>query len=205
MTFDGHQKAGIALGTLTTVYVLGFLGFFPQSIAFLNENQGAVMGVAALITACATVALVFLNRASWRLYEREMERDEANRVRLTAECERAKRRIEFVQLDWEQVLATRDEPIQQSFLLNHALDRTRDLLSDLEPDVARWIQEARRPDVARRLGGIKQSIYTARAVVPTENQDPTRHDDPGNLAERINVVLDVLKSTAGLALKVLDK
>lgn len=189
-----------ALGLLALAIAL-FGGLLDPLIHELNKNSGAIMALAAVVTAGATVLLVFLNRATWGLYQRELDQDKANRIRLAGECREAERRVRVARRQWERFQDRDLEDIREALHFNHALQRTQDLLEDLEPSVERWTQEVRTPDLARLFSLIRQSRTSAELTLPREDQDPTELHSLVEWAEFIEPALHLLETNLEIGRK----
>lgn len=114
MRTTGDQVAIGALSALSLMVAIGG-GFLDPLIDALNSNSGAIMVVAATLTAGVTVALVFLNRSSWRLYELERNRDEAIQARIADECSRAQSKVSRLARRWRRIEFPGENQIVEAF------------------------------------------------------------------------------------------
>lgn len=169
--------AGIAALLVIGLLVALYGGLLEEEIAALNENSGAVMALAATVTAAATLALAWLNRSTWKLYQLERERDSANQLRIAERCKRAASRSQYVEQNWEELSETdwsdlRTEGERPVLTFRVQLDRTRELLADLDQSLSRWVRECRDPEAVKSLIRAHRAVRSAKGSLPDESEDP---------------------------------
>lgn len=168
-------------------------GLLDPIIHSFNENQGAVMGFAALVTAGATVVLAILNRSSWKLYELERKRVRSTRVRIADRCRQAHSRVQRLRRRWAEFGDQAGQnPIQDALMFNWYIEQTQEMLDDLKPDVSAWSQECREPEATRWLVRARRTCDTARRSLPDEPGDWDRHPME-DWVEWIDAPLDLLE------------
>lgn len=174
-------------------------GLLDEEIAALNRNSGAVMAVAASLTALATGVLAWLNQSTRKLYELEQKRSQANEVRIAGECGRAQSDIESWHRRWERYADEfGDSPIEDALRFNIYLEETRTKIEQLEGDVEGWTRSTNDPDAVYWLGLVTRSTDIALLAIPDEDTDLTRQGFD-EWAEKIAEALDHVSENLELA------
>lgn len=185
---------GIASLLLLALLVALFGGFLDPLIGALNENSGAVMGIASLITAAATVFLVLMNRASWKLYELERDRVEANELRIAESCRRLKALASGTADNWRKYLRMEpnDQP-EKAEQFDDAFETSRRRLNKVEKSEPQWRRETRRPDTVEALTRVRRAREIADMSLRLRETKPPEDRIPDSLNEAEDFAKDMAR------------
>lgn len=180
-----HPSDVVAIAALLLIGLLVALvsGGLNPLLDFLNTNSGAVMAVAATVTALATGALAWLNRSTLKLYELERKRDAANQVRLEGRCRHALDKVDQLIRGWRNLIERvgidenlpeeeREEEERRRFKV--LANDSRESLKDIKNLSERWAQECRDPKSTRKLGQVRRSARERQIRIPLPKQGQSR-------------------------------